>query len=63
MKKKSMVFDIVYSPKKTLLFRNCKRLKIKYINGIKMNTMQASKALSIIEKEINNQKGRVERAL
>ena len=25
-----------------------------------MNTMQASKALSIVEKEINNQKGRVE---
>ena len=63
MKKKSMVFDIVYSPKKTLLSRNCKKLKIKYVNGIKMNTMQASKALSIVEKEINNQKGRVERAL
>ncbi len=52
MKKKSIVFDIIYSPKKTILSKYCKKLKIKYINGIKMNTIQASKALSIIEKEI-----------
>jgi len=50
--KKSIVFDIIYSPKKTILSKNCKKLKIKYINGIKMNTIQATKALSIAEKEI-----------
>jgi shikimate dehydrogenase len=52
MKKNSTVFDIVYSPKKTMLSQNCKKLKIKYINGIKMNTIQAERALSILEKEI-----------
>ena len=52
MKKKTIVFDIIYSPKKTILSKNCKKLKIKYINGIKMNTIQATKALSIVEKEI-----------
>lgn len=52
MKKNSIIFDIIYSPKKTLLSKNCKKLKIKYINGIKMNTLQASKALSIVEKQI-----------
>ena len=48
MKKNLIVFDIIYSPKKTLLSKNCKKLKINYINGIKMNTLQASKALDIV---------------
>lgn len=54
LKKKSRVFDIVYSPKNTILSKYCKKLKIRYINGIKMNTIQASKALTIVEKEIKN---------
>ncbi len=45
--KKSFVFDIIYSPKKTLLSRICKKNKIKYTNGLKMNTLQADKALKI----------------
>ena len=47
MNKKSFVFDIIYSPKKTLLSRICKKNKIKYTNGLKMNTLQADKALKI----------------
>ena len=48
-KKKSTIFDIVYSPKKTLLNKMCKKLSINYINGLKMNTDQANKALKIIK--------------
>ncbi len=49
-KKKSTIFDIVYSPKTTLLNKMCKKLSINYINGLKMNTEQANKALKIIKK-------------
>ena len=45
--KKSVIFDVIYSPKKTLLSKYCSRKKIKYINGVKMNTLQAQKALQI----------------
>ena len=45
-----LVFDIVYKPPKTLLGKLCKNFSIKYINGLKMNTVQAQKALSIIQK-------------
>ena len=45
-----LVFDIVYKPSKTLLSKLCKNFSIKYINGLKMNTVQAQKALSIIQK-------------
>lgn len=45
-----LVFDIVYKPTKTLLSKLCKNFSIKYINGLKMNTVQAQKALSIIQK-------------
>jgi shikimate dehydrogenase len=43
--KNLLIFDIVYNPKKTLLSRYCKELKIKYVNGIGMNTFQAKLAL------------------
>ena len=43
------IFDIVYSPKETLLKKMCKKLKITYTNGLKMNFDQADKALKIIE--------------
>ena len=52
MKKKSTIFDIIYNPTKTLLSKNCKKLNIKYINGKKMNTLQAKRALNIIESQI-----------
>lgn len=44
---KSVIFDIVYAPKKTILSKYCSKNKIKYINGLKMNTLQAQKALQI----------------
>jgi len=45
--KKSFIFDIIYSPKKTLLSQICKKNKLSYTNGLKMNTLQADKALKI----------------
>ena len=41
--------DIVYNPKKTLLCRYAKKLNFNFINGIKMNTVQAEIALKKIE--------------
>ena len=43
--KGSFIFDIIYSPKKTLLSKLAKKFKIKFINGIKMNSLQAERAL------------------
>ena len=45
--KKSFIFDIIYSPRKTLLSKFCKKHKLKYVNGLKMNTIQADEALKI----------------
>ena len=45
----SKIFDIVYSPKETILKKMCKKLKITYTNGLKMNFDQADKALKIVE--------------
>lgn len=49
--KKSFIFDIIYNPKKTILGKECKKYKIKFINGILMNTVQAEKALNIVFKQ------------
>ena len=46
--KKSLIFDIVYSPAKTILSKISNLKKIRYVNGIKMNTLQAKKSLEII---------------
>ena len=43
------IFDIVYNPKKTLLCKYAKKLNFNFINGIKMNTIQAELALKKIE--------------
>ena len=43
----SFVFDIIYSPKKTIFSNICKRNKLKYLNGLKMNTLQAFRALEL----------------
>ena len=48
-KKNMSIFDIVYNPKKTLLCRYAKKLNFNFINGIKMNTVQAEIALKKIE--------------
>ena len=61
MKKKSMVFDIVYSPKK-LCFSEITKDENQIYKWNK-NEHNASIKTLVIEKEINNQKGRVERAL
>lgn len=45
-----LVFDIVYKPSHTLLSKLCNVYSIRYINGLKMNTVQAQKALKIIHK-------------
>lgn len=49
--KSSFIFDIIYSPKKTTLIQYSKKFKIGCINGIKMNTLQAKKALQIVFKK------------
>lgn len=48
LNKKSFIFDIVYSPKITILNSLSKKNKISYTNGIYMNTVQAKKALKIV---------------
>ena len=52
LKKNVTIFDLVYKPLNTELSKICKKHKRKYINGLKMNTFQANKALSIIKKNI-----------
>lgn len=49
-KKNLFIFDLVYKPKSTLLNKLCKKYKIDYLNGLKMNTIQANEALKIIKK-------------
>ena len=46
--KESFIFDIIYSPKQTLLSKLANKFNIKFINGIKMNSLQAERALKII---------------
>jgi len=53
LKKSATIFDLVYKPLVTKLQKNSKVFKIKYINGLKMNTVQANVALKIILKNIN----------
>ena len=48
--KKSIIFDIIYSPKSTLLSKIARSNKIKYLNGMMMNTLQAKQALKIVFK-------------
>ena len=48
LNKKSFIFDIVYSPKKTMLNLLSKKNNVSYINGVYMNTLQAKKALKIV---------------
>ena len=45
-----MIFDVVYSPKKTIMQKLAKKNKVKYINGLQMNTSQAKQALKIVFK-------------
>lgn len=51
-KNKTKILDIVYKPKKNLLSRLCKKYKVKYMNGIEMNTLQAEIALNKINKSL-----------
>ena len=51
-KRSLVIFDVVYKPKLTKLGILAKKNKIKYINGITMNSIQAEYALKIIEKFI-----------
>ena len=49
--KKSFIFDIIYSPEQTILIKKCKILGLETINGIRMNTLQAKRALKIVFKK------------
>ncbi len=40
--KKSFIFDIIYQPNETVLSKLCTLNKIRYLNGLKMNTIQAN---------------------
>tara|TARA_B100001093_G_scaffold495600_1_gene540268 strand:- start:81 stop:905 length:825 start_codon:yes stop_codon:yes gene_type:complete len=51
--KKTHIFDIIYSPKKNILSSLCKAKKINYMNGLKMNTLQAKQALNITFKNFD----------
>ena len=53
-KKNLFVFDAVYNPQQTLLSKICIKSKVKYENGIKMNTIQAQLALKEINKYYNS---------
>ena len=49
--KKSFIFDIIYSPEQTIFIKKCKILGLETINGIRMNTLQAKRALKIVFKK------------
>ena len=49
LKKSCVVFDIVYSPKLTILGKHCKEGNIRFMNGLKMNTIQAIYALEKVK--------------
>ena len=49
---KTQNFDVVYKPK-TKLYYLSKKYKINYINGIKMNTIQAISALKTLSRNLN----------
>ena len=42
------MFDIIYSPIQTILLKECKLHGLEGINGLRMNTLQAEKALNIV---------------
>tara|TARA_B100001057_G_scaffold499952_1_gene612685 strand:- start:904 stop:1668 length:765 start_codon:yes stop_codon:yes gene_type:complete len=50
LNKNCEIFDIVYSPQKTKLFYQSKKNKIKYYNGLTMNSLQAKKSLEILSR-------------
>jgi shikimate dehydrogenase len=50
LNKLGFVFDIVYKPKVNLLAKLCKKNKIEYENGLRMNTLQADYALKYLYK-------------
>lgn len=52
LNKKCVIFDLVYKPSKTILSNLSRKSKIKYINGLKMNTLQAERALDIVFKNL-----------
>ena len=60
LKKQSIVYDIIYNPKKTLLLNLAKKNDLKIINGSEMNLLQAVLAfkyvVSTVDKKINPEK-------
>ena len=50
--KKTFIFDVIYKKKKKKLFFLSKKYKIRYSNGLKMNTIQAESALRILSREL-----------
>lgn len=52
IKKKCFIYDLVYKPEKTVLSKLAKSFKLNYENGLQMNTLQAKKALDIVNKNL-----------
>lgn len=50
--KNSLIFDIIYKPKKTKLLDYAQKLKLINSNGIKMNSLQADIALKILHQNL-----------
>ncbi len=51
--KNSKVFDIIYNPKETLLLKIAKKKKIKTLNGLDMNLIQAVLAFNYVNKKLS----------
>jgi shikimate dehydrogenase len=47
LNKKTIVYDIIYNPKTSVLLKNSKKNKLKTINGIRMNLFQAALAFNL----------------
>ncbi len=52
VKKKCLIYDLVYKPDRTLLSKLAKKFKLNYENGLQMNTLQAKKALDIVNENL-----------
>jgi shikimate dehydrogenase len=54
LRKSAKVFDIIYEPKETELIKMSKQKKIKTINGLEMNLIQAALAFHYVTKKSTN---------
>ena len=50
LKKKTIIYDIIYNPSKTKLIKSAKSKGLKYLNGLDMNLYQAALAFNYVNK-------------